>query len=363
MNRASEAWYIRLPDGRVLHARSTAAVRHHVLQGNVPRTCWVRRTPQEKWQALGSVPEFADLITPLSSSRREDSSPAGPGPSPGLTLQTVGMRGLLAELLAALDSALGATRLRVAAAAGFLLGLALALGQLGYASLAGSFAGHPLWAGLAVLGASLAFLILFSGYTVAFSALTYLELAHLRPVSWREALSGLGWRTGHLGIAWGLLGLLVGLGGLGPFWLPREWLSEAGSFWSGLVGGLGLVGAVGVVLLAALALLLGPVVVVEELPAWSALRQWLHLLWQQGGRAVLCQILVLWGVVLLTGPLWLVVEGAAYALQQAGLASPFSAVLVWLLRGLALTPALAFLPVAQVFLYLWLRYEHTPITG
>jgi hypothetical protein len=44
-----DVWFIRLPDGRVVRAKSTAAVRHHVETGRVPTDIWVRRRGEDDW--------------------------------------------------------------------------------------------------------------------------------------------------------------------------------------------------------------------------------------------------------------------------------------------------------------------------
>src|SRR5262245_59782830 len=118
MSHPSDVWYVRLPDGRVLRAPSTVAVRHHVTAGRIPRDSRVRRSQDDEWAPLEWTEEFADLV-PLLEARGRESAGAHNAetataslPRPvsiasrldPLQLQTVGVRGSVEELLAALDS-------------------------------------------------------------------------------------------------------------------------------------------------------------------------------------------------------------------------------------------------------------------
>src|SRR5437867_4331698 len=58
------SWYVRFPDGRVVLARSTEAVRYHIERGRIPANSRVRRSAEEKWQSLDGTPDFADLLAP-----------------------------------------------------------------------------------------------------------------------------------------------------------------------------------------------------------------------------------------------------------------------------------------------------------
>src|SRR5271167_887977 len=55
-------WYVRFPDGRVVLAKSTQAVRYHIERGRIPANSRVRRSPEETWQNIDAAPEFADLL-------------------------------------------------------------------------------------------------------------------------------------------------------------------------------------------------------------------------------------------------------------------------------------------------------------
>ena len=62
MASSAEHWYIRLPDARVLRARSTEALRHYLKSGRIPWDSRVRRTADDPWQTLDTVEEFVDLV-------------------------------------------------------------------------------------------------------------------------------------------------------------------------------------------------------------------------------------------------------------------------------------------------------------
>src|SRR5579885_2945829 len=129
MKQVSDAWYIRLPDGRVLRAANTAAVRTHLTSGRIPPDSRVCRGVGEEWVLLEWTQEFADLAREKTSDHAATAlaEPAAGSPSrpasndlasasrrragvsarlDPLRLQTIGVRGLVDELLAALDSTL-----------------------------------------------------------------------------------------------------------------------------------------------------------------------------------------------------------------------------------------------------------------
>src|SRR5205807_157003 len=125
--------------------------------------------------------------------------------------ELLGVRPLLEELLAALDSALVVKKLGPAALAGLALGGLLALAR--YPLL-------PFWreAQLWVLGA-LALLVV-ATLTGLLARLTYVELAQMRPARWRDARRGLVRLTVRVAVAQGaVLAALVGLVVL-LRWLP-----------------------------------------------------------------------------------------------------------------------------------------------
>src|SRR5262249_24266004 len=150
MSQASDVWYVRLPDGRVIRAKSTDSVRHHLGTGRIPRDSWVRRTQEEQWASLERVPEFADLARPRGTRGRPEGGPATPEPSsappwapgpslaappaaPGddrMQLQTVGAGGRVKELVPARDSPLNRAKFRVPLLAALGGGVSLILARL-----------------------------------------------------------------------------------------------------------------------------------------------------------------------------------------------------------------------------------------
>src|SRR6516162_530287 len=129
MRDPNDAWLVRLPDGRVVRANSTASVRLHIDSGRIPLESWVRRSPEEDWVTLEWAVEFTDLISKKQkqagdlSNGREALAPS-PGrstdPRSGPDLQPVGVRGLFEELMTALDSTMSRRKLAIAAAGGML---------------------------------------------------------------------------------------------------------------------------------------------------------------------------------------------------------------------------------------------------
>src|SRR5262249_36144501 len=129
---------------------STEAVRHHVQAGRIPRNSQVRRAPDEEWTALEWTQEFSAAVAALTPPPEPvEEPPRRPGSSPDVPplgiaarldpprLQTVGVRGLGEELLAALDSTLVRGKLVIGALAGLFLalsagGLSAAVAPLDY---------------------------------------------------------------------------------------------------------------------------------------------------------------------------------------------------------------------------------------
>jgi hypothetical protein len=355
MSAAHDVWYVRYPDGRVLRAAGTTVLRNHLEAGRIPPGSMVRRSPAEAWTSPERVRELADLV-------------GRPGPGNGVEPVTVASRldatrlkqvdvwALLQELLAALDSTLVARKLWAAVGAGLALGALLAVLRSG---LLPGTAHAPAWE-WALAGAALLVVVVL---TIVLSRLTFIELSRLRPGRWREALAGLRGLAGRLLLLEG--GGLAGVVGLIVLfrWLPTRLLAggpEAAG-WLRVVGAhavsaAGMVLEVGLWPIAALLLLLGPLLVVEGCSAWSGLRQWLGLVRRHFVRALLYEALAV-GLALLAG--------LAFALPLAALSAhaPDPRLLSTavftrdVLAGLLLTLLLAYLIVANVFIYLNLRYE------
>ena len=257
----------------------------------------------------------------------------------------MGVHGFLDHLWTALDSTLQPDRLWTAALLGGGGGVTLAL--VGLADWLMS----P-WSVLLLVAAGLAFWLL-QGWPWLETRLTFLELSQLRPATWREATTGLAGRVTRFLLAQLLLGLVIG-GGLAALWLPATvTLSEELSWLLPILVGIGTVLRLFLEtllwLLLGLELLLAPVLVVEECGVWSALRQWWTLVRQHSRRVLLYKALTLGLAALVALPLLLVVAAAGWSV---GNGNPMvSTATLTILGGLALTPALAFLFGANVYIY------------
>jgi hypothetical protein len=364
MRQASDAWFVRLPDGRVLRAGSTAGLRHHLESGEIPLDCRVRRRPLDEWTTLERVDAFADLVA-LDLSRGKRPDVRRPGREGAANLPTVGVRGLVTELMTALDSALVRGKLWAAALGGLAAGLAglLAVLAAGYPEVASR---APAWAVPAVRWL---IVLLAAGHcTAALSRMTFIELAHFRPPRRGEVRQGLVRDGLRLMIAYlvtvgAVVGLIVLVRWL-PGWLAAqtepEWLVE----W---VTPLTAIAAVAHVLLEVFlwpllgfALLLGPIVIVEDVGPFRAVREWLALVRRQPGRVFLYEALAAAVAAVVALPFLLPIWLAALASPSEGVPGLAARATAAVLFGLALTPLIAYLAVANVFIYLTLRYEHTP---
>src|SRR2546430_1625171 len=100
MKRVRDAWYIRLPSGQELKAKTTKAVLRHVDSGVIPRASLVRRATDQEWKPLDWTLEFAEILKARDAAESTDSRPDA-SPLPGiasrldpLRLRTVGVRGI-----------------------------------------------------------------------------------------------------------------------------------------------------------------------------------------------------------------------------------------------------------------------------
>src|SRR5262249_29795670 len=95
-----DPWYVRLPDGRTIKAKSTASVRHHIEAGHIPLNSSVRRDPGGEgvtlvWGAESAARGAGAGGQPPSPSSSGGSPPSRPGAAARLDpmrLQTVGIR-------------------------------------------------------------------------------------------------------------------------------------------------------------------------------------------------------------------------------------------------------------------------------
>lgn len=364
MSQSSDAWYVRLPDGRVLRANSTGAVRHHVVRGRIPLDSFVRRAPEDEWTALEWTEEFAGLFTRQTSSEAMAHAAApvpAPAPAPQpvvplrhdpMLLHPVGVRGLVEGLLAALDSTLTSQKLVIAAVAGVLgavvcLGTGLVLGQLEPPLL------HAVGG-----GAAFVLLLLFVVTDALLTQLTYVELSRLRSAQWAEGLHGLGQASARAISVYLLLALL-----LGGIWYALRLVASGGVGTEGMPGVQEAAQVLGALLEVSLgpvlgsALLLVPIFIVEECGPVAGLGIWFDLMRRHFLRLLLYEALVVVAGLVAIQPLLLPVVLAWLGHGLEGTLSLPLASTLQLLAGLALAPLVAFVAVANVSIYLNLRYE------
>jgi hypothetical protein len=206
-------------------------------------------------------------------------------------------------------------------------------------------------------------LLLFAVSSSLVTQITYTELSRLRPARWKETRAVLGWPAFRVALASLLVGgALLAIAGLR--WLPPWLLDGAALTWSaGVRESVAAIAAVGGLLfevmlwpLAVLGLLLVPILIVEECSVLAALRQWIALLQKHFGRVFLYEALAVavGGFVTLALALPLVAASLGVATdERLALALGLALRPLW---GLALAPLLAYLMVANVFIYLNLRY-------
>jgi hypothetical protein len=379
MSESNDVWYVRLPDGQVLRVGSTEAVRHHLDTGRIPRDSWVRRSPDDEWVALAWTPELTDPDVPERAkprpvsprperppAARPTAAPAAP-PQRGnrrddrMRPQTVGARGMLDELLTALDSTLSRIKLRVACATGMVGAVTLLV--VGFYD---PLLEWPWSLGLWVV-AGLWLLLVGAVGTALITQVTFVELSHARPGRWPDAARDLGRNATRLFLAgvvvFGIMALLLWDLSELPSWLPAEWPPAAREAIRGGAMVLLLITLVFVGPVIAFSLMLGPIVVVEECSVGRTFVRWPQFILTHGHRLFLYEALAMVLAIVGTLPFLLPAALAGPFLglwQSATLAEPWPLVLritFGILAGFALTPLLAYLAVANVFIYLHLSYE------
>jgi hypothetical protein len=371
----ADFWFIRLPDGRILRAASTTVVRQELGSGRIPVGSTVRRSPDEEWVAIEWTREFSDVAAERrateahhheAAARPSGSHPAAPRTTTIASrldsdrLRQVGVRDLLQELQAALDSTLVAPKVLIAAVTGLALGILATVVQVGGIDL-----GRP-WLNVAVVLA--VFVLLFSIAAGLLTQLTYVEVSRLRLARWREGLSGLDGLAVRLviGLAiivaggWGLIALLRWL----PIWLlpppdaAEAWLRQA---IPGAILAAAMAFEVCVWAVLCTAAMLAPLLVVERCSVAGAIVQWVGMLWRHLGRVFLFEALAIGIAIVLTLPfaaLWAPLVGMyAYLPEELKLAWVCA---LNLLAGVAAGLFLAYVIVANLFIYLHLRYTLDP---
>jgi hypothetical protein len=359
MATAAEYWYVRLPDGRTLRARSSDVLRTYLRAGRIPWDSRVRRTGAEEWLPLIGVSEFADVFgtEPPHDDGLADGPPGRDLRPTGNELRAVGMRALVEELLNAFDSTLNRGKLTAAA----ITGVALAVGVIAFEQ----FAAFPLmpWGLVGFIAAALFLLIAVAVGTVLLTQTTVIELDRHRPAHASEVRAGLLRQTLRVGVAHGLIaGLLVAimlfLRAASP-WLATHDLGDLNPTRDLLLSVVAvlrlLVEVVCWPIIGLAVLLLGPLLVIEEYPILRSLREWLGMLRRHLGRIYLYEALAFTLATILALPMLLLVGVAAYSVGTETVLA--ERITLFVLAGLALTPMIAYLTVANVFIYINLRYE------
>jgi hypothetical protein len=376
-----DPWYVRLPDGRTIKAKSTASVRHHVEAGHVPLNSMVRRDPEEEWVALVWVAEFADLASPSARAMAPPTaeSPPQAGTSRSgvsarldpMRLQTVGVRGLIDELISALDSTIARTKMVPAFVAAVLVFVGMFAARVIHRRL---FVGDEAGWLPDVAGAAWTVLVL-SVLNALLARLTHTEVSTMRPARLRDALAGLPRYVGPVVLA----NALVAGAALGVLFLMQHvptWAHDR-------LGGLGtdtmaykllfagvliaeLVVSVLAWLVVGLCWLLTPAIVVEESSWLAGVREWRQLVRDHFGRVLVYEgLAVLLGIAVAL-PVTLAVSLALGGLPwlapawPAGSGTGGAGAATAVLEALTAAPLLALMGVANVFIYLNLRYEQGP---
>ncbi len=271
-------------------------------------------------------------------------------------LQQVGFRDLLQELLAAVDSTAVGLKLSIALTCGIVAGVLAGWSFLPFFS----FALYPVGPGwLLVLGIFLAGIWL----TGVQSRLTFGELSRLRPARWSDAKPGLaGFMLRLLVLEGGLLVLFTALI-LAARWLPSYLLTSAGeeADLSRLIAAqVTAVAGIAVEAIAWTGILLlmplGALLVVEDCSVLTGLVRWYRLLRRHAGRLLLAESVAVGIVGLLSVPAGLILFAlwTVHPIEPAALAVN---VLRAILAGVAGSVVCTYLIVANVFIYLHLRYE------
>ncbi len=368
MTHSADAWYVRLPDSQIVRANSTKSVRHNIKVGRIPPESHARRSSGEPWTPLYRLEPFADLLKGSSRNLKTQPNhspelPNGATESPShFELKSIGVRGLVVELISALDSSLNWSKLRVAAYAAFFVGLIIGID---HEILTRWNWGFP-WSVVWNVVKSLAFLLIAGMGTALLTQQTFIELSRLRSAQRKEIRENLDRNTLHLmGAYLVVVGLILSTLAL-MSWLSTwvqgqtqlEWFFQCREIVISVVAVVQILLQVILLPLLGFSLLLGPIIIVEKCSLGQALLQWTRMVWRYLSRLFLYEALVASMALIACLPFLIPVGLAAMNTHHQGLLDNIASRLVlWLLSGLALTPALAYLTVANVYIYLHLRYD------
>jgi hypothetical protein len=382
MKQVSDAWYIRLPDGRVLRAANTAAVRTHVTSGRIPPDSRVCRGVGEEWVLLEWTQEFADLARQKSSGRAatalaETAADAASRPAANdsasaskkkagvaarldpLRLQTIGVRGLVDELLAALDSTLVRHKIVAGCIAGVITGVLVAFVRM-FPHFAAVGRLPLAWLIAGVIG-----LVVYALCNVVLAQMTFVELSRLRPARWSETVAGLPGLWLKLFFGYVITAAIPLLGIRGVRWLAWQmtverpaWLHWAAGIDPDVVRVVAMMIEMVLWPMLSFAFLLAPILVVEDCSVLAALVEWWRLLQRQIGRVFLYEALATTLGTIATLPFCIPLALTLLGRTNTMPLDQGTTVGLHILAGLAAAPLIAYLAVANVFIYLNLRYDY-----
>lgn len=357
-----DIWYVRLPDGRVIRTTNTVSLRFHVRNGRIPLQSRIRRSKEEPWHALDEVQELVDVVE-AAAARTSDGN--------GTTAvrrrtrarfkqwRALGVRGLGSELLDALDSSLHRTKLGIA-------GLLAGLGGVAWITwdLLAAKRDEEWWIYAASAWAVMLVLAACLGISLV-TQQTSFELARMRSPRPRELWPAALGHAVRLAVALLLIvgggaALVVALRAL-PDWMVQQGSPDA-PWWTYLAWATLIVRLILEVVfwpVVALApLLLSPILVVQECSVLEGIREWWRILRQHLGRIFLYEALATTLGAVFTVPLLIPIGLAGVSLgSMQGQQLVIGQTTVTVLAGIALTPFIAYLLVANVFIYLNVRYE------
>jgi len=352
----ADLWYVWFPDGRVLRAAGAAAVRQQLEAGRLPPGTRARRSGEEEWRPIEKVSEFADLAgngdgashpAPATIASRVDPT----------RLRQLGVRAYFDELFAALDSTLVRPKLITAALAGLALG---ALAGVALSRSAPFTIDPPGWGWLLAAGAVLVLATL----AAVLTNMTYMELSRLRPARWRDGIRGAAGLALRLAASWLISGWAIGALIAALRALPARLLeaAAAGDAPHAVAHAAAVAGPLLELVLwplFALLLLLAPVLAVEQCSLGEALVRLARLVRAKGAPLLFAQGLALAVGLVVLSPLLLLLWLTVPVVPPEALAelAPTAALTQWVMLGLAAGALVAYLLVADVFLYLHLRVE------
>lgn len=352
MSETVNLWHVRFPDGRAYRAAANA-IRQHILSGRIPPEVELRRSSSDEWRPLEAFSEFANLkrangAAPAGTSSWSDFNVDGPAKPPTVAsrldpeqLGLPGIRPLLEEMVAALESTLVFKKVLAALLVGLVVAAVLFAGPV----VCSLVVEVPSWAGWAFWAAAGLFEL---GLMGVLTRMAFSELSRMRPARLRDGYAGLPSLLLKLVVVWGAVFGALAAASWGLRQLPDllgTHLPQAPWAAPALAGCLFVLSVVEC-LLWATAAFFGPIAaifVVEDCSLWQGLATWEQLMSQQRWRLFVSQCLLLAGTAVVLLPLWWLVR-----LSPAG---------EQLAVGVAGTLGVAYYSVANVFVYLHLRYE------